>query len=82
MILPARRLPHFRGLAGTYSYKNKPLSLKKAACLPPKRLSQAMAGSHCFAEKRGLWHKSQLPSCLSDIIHSYEFRPFENVQIR
>jgi hypothetical protein len=53
-VLPARCLPHFRGLAGTYSYKNKPISLKKAACLPPKRLSRATAGSHFSWKHRPL----------------------------
>jgi hypothetical protein len=51
IILPAGYLPHFRGLAGKHSYKNKPLLLKKAACLPPKRLSRAMADRHFPAVK-------------------------------
>jgi hypothetical protein len=51
MILPANCPPHFQGLAGTNSYKNKDLSLRKATCLPPKRVSGAMARSPFFAEK-------------------------------
>jgi hypothetical protein len=60
MILPARSLPHFRGLAGTYSYKNKPFSLKKAARLPPARVSRARVGSPFFAEKEAFGTN---PSC-------------------
>jgi hypothetical protein len=43
-------LPHFEGLADSYSYKNKPFFPKNPACLPRKRLSRAMAQSHIFAE--------------------------------
>jgi hypothetical protein len=61
MILPAKCLPLFRGLPGIDSYKNKPLSLKKAACPPPKRLSRTLTHQNLFPEKEAFGTNPSYP---------------------